>query len=66
MESEYQGRNQDTNIEAEVKSTEEEKHEEREEHPSDTSEGKNTSDYSSHECDNLEDDLEQVKKYSLT
>ena len=66
MESEYKERNQDTKIEAEVKSTKEEKHEEKEEHPSDTSEGKNTSDYSSHECDNLEDDLEEAKRYSLT
>ena len=41
LESEYQGRNQDTNIEAEVNSTEDEKKEEKEEKALDTSEGKN-------------------------
>ena len=45
-------------IEAKVKSTEDEK----EEKTSDTSEGKNLSDYSSSDCDNIEDDLEYAKK----
>jgi len=62
LESEYQGRNQDTKIEVEVKSIEDEKQEEKEEHASDTNEGRNLFDYSSSDCDNVEDDLEEAKK----
>ena len=65
MESEYKERNQDTKIESEVKSTKEEKHEEKEEHPSDTNEGQNIFYYSSSDCDNAEDDLEEENKYVL-
>ena len=62
LESEYQGINQDTNVEAEVKSTEDEKQQEKEECVSNTSEGKNLSDYSGSDCENVEDDLEDAKK----
>ena len=46
-------------------STEDEKQEEKEEQASNTSEGKNISHYSSSDCDNVEDDLEDAKKYGL-
>ena len=62
LESEYQGRNQDTKIETKVKSIEDEKQEQ----ASDTCEGKNISDYSSSDCDNIESDLEEAKKYVPT
>ena len=62
LETEYQGRNQDTKIEVEVKSIEDEKQEEKEEQASDTSKDKNIFDYSSSDCDNLENDLEDAKK----
>ena len=64
LESEYQGRNQYTKIEAEVKSTKDEKQEEKEEQASYTNQGKNIFYYSSSDCDNIENDFKMLRKMS--
>ena len=63
LQSEYHKGNQDTKKEAEVNPTKDMKQEENEEQAIDISEGKDISYYSSSDCDKVENDLEDAKKY---
>ena len=65
MESEYQGGNQYTKKEIEIKSTEDVNQEEMEKKDSDISEGKSISNLCSSDYDEVVNDLEEAKKYFL-
>ena len=65
LQSECQKGNQDTNKEEKLNFTEDVKQEENEEQALDINDGKDISYYSSSDCNKVENDLEDAKKYFL-